>query len=225
MRKRIIISILFALLLFICSCPATAMQHSETVSEWIRREVVANTGPAVKSSFDKLSFIFQVRQNMSKSGAEEIKPTAGEREREELSYKSNTVEHPVVQSEGNPGKTDNIMRDNESQQEAVVSARDDPSLFGYLSLFDETIHLYVPDETHSAQSIVDAKQSAAFINGYIIADHNNQEFRELSDVSVGSVASISANGSSTEFICAERLDGTNNQGVVTADDGRDVCCQ
>ena len=87
----------------------------------------------------------------------------------------------------------------------------DSDLIPYARLFDITI------------LDSDAQNSAALINGFIIADHNNQDFWCLATVQLGDAAVISNDQITQAFQCAEIVSGTNQDGVVTTDDGRDVC--
>lgn len=107
--------------------------------------------------------------------------------------------------------------------EEYVPIRSDFSYYGLLDVAGTTIPLYEPDGIYDSQTIVNAKNSAALINGFIIADHNNQDFRCLATVQLGDAAVISNDQITQAFQCAEIVSGTNHDGVVTTDDGRDVC--
>lgn len=62
------------------------------------------------------------------------------------------------------------------------------------------------------QSVVDAKNSAALFEwgSWIIADHNNQEFRTLKNVQVGDTATIRrTDGQTIRLICVDKYQGKN----------------
>lgn len=63
-----------------------------------------------------------------------------------------------------------------------------------------------------AQSVVDAKNSAALFEwgSWIIADHNNQEFKTLKHVQVGDTATIRrTDGRTIRLICVDVYQGKN----------------
>lgn len=62
------------------------------------------------------------------------------------------------------------------------------------------------------QSVVDAKNSAALFEwgSWIIADHNNQDFRTLKNVQVGDTATIRrTDGQTIRLICVDVYQGKN----------------
>ena len=72
---------------------------------------------------------------------------------------------------------------------------------------------------NNKQSTTDALDSANYWkngSGYIIADHNNQEFRTLSNVKVGTVAIIEfKDGTIKEYECVKTLNGHNTGNDLT----------
>lgn len=78
----------------------------------------------------------------------------------------------------------------------------------------------------SAQSIVDAKDSAAIFRlglSTVIADHKHQGFDIIKKVNVGDSAFIKYDGDVIEeYICAEVCLGTNGGSNMITSDGRDI---
>lgn len=62
------------------------------------------------------------------------------------------------------------------------------------------------------QSVVDAKNSAAYFIGYgheVIADHKNQGFDKIKKCSVGTTAVFETNGKQLEYVCVDKINGHN----------------
>ena len=91
------------------------------------------------------------------------------------------------------------------------------------------VSLYLADlYDGNVQSIVDAQDSAAIFiykdKIPVIADHNNQGFFSLKNVSVGDIAVISTpDGSKDEYICTRICSAGHNMGTYLLDEyGNDV---
>lgn len=79
-----------------------------------------------------------------------------------------------------------------------------------------------------SQSVCDREDSACCFNlssyaGYIIADHNNQDFAVLPQVSAGTVGGIiDANGDVTFIVCTDVFQGHNTGSKITDGDYNNV---
>lgn len=98
--------------------------------------------------------------------------------------------------------------------------------------------LYIPDAGIDvalyrgyAQSITDRKDSANIFSlynysGEVIADHNNQDFSKLFNVSVGMTGYIqTADGVIINIVCVAVFNGHNTGDTLTNDDGENVIGQ
>lgn len=105
-----------------------------------------------------------------------------------------------------------------------------PSLARAAPLYG-TLHIPAADievrlHKSDTQATVDAKNSAAMFKrngGWIIADHNDQEFRTLADVGVYDMAWIDReDGKTVLLVCCNKFYGKNTGHEITDLKGRNV---
>lgn len=92
-------------------------------------------------------------------------------------------------------------------------------------LYIQSANISVALHNSNAQSVVDAKNSAAMFEWgcWIIADHNHQEFRTLKNVQVGDEATIRCtNGQTIRMICVDVYQGKNTGHKLVDKTGRNV---
>ena len=94
---------------------------------------------------------------------------------------------------------------------------------GVLSIPSACISVALFDSAE--QSVVDAQNSAAYFRAgsHIIADHNNQAFKALKNVSIGDAAIIHRmDGSNIRLICVDKYNGKNTGHELVDANGRNV---
>ena len=103
--------------------------------------------------------------------------------------------------------------------------------FGRLLLGEYTAALYYSVDDDEAQQIVDAEDSAVATrrkeypdSTLVIADHTNQGFRVLYDVTPDETKAFlyRPDGTVTVYLCTKKFNGHNNLSYLTDEDGNDL---
>ena len=212
---------LLVLLLFLSSCILIVTASADSFQHRLEQKISSHIAKAVSNTFSLMPNRFDCSKSYLGLHCETAESV-------------NANIESISDNEQKTTRKREIEEETESQDKArptnyittpdkTIRIRPDFNFYGMLDIKDSLIPLYVPDENTNPQTIVNAQDAAALINNFIIADHNNQGFNCLSAVEIGDAATIARTQGKQVFQCVDILDGTNENGFVRTNDGRDIC--